>query len=469
MEDLFQTLTLSNVSGDVVGSAIDILASWSGSSNWSDSQQNDEEQDIVPFLEPDNNPSSDSTKAKASSRPASRSTSSSNQTVVMMTNESAMTGSSSFGKGANRHELQATWCSPPSADSLLTKQRVAFAQEHLNPADAGIASQSDAASDFSRSGSSNLSNDEAHPAASARAGRFHLSELIGRGAFGSVYKGSWKGTPAAIKAVEHDDGLLGEGDELDIFTTDIVARHQLDTASSSMNGNTAIMMEAALSSAVMHPNVVQTYHYETCPSRTSGGKETYVVMEWCEKGSLQSAVADGVFHVHGSEWGHDAIMPIISATLLDISTGMAYLHRMHILHCDLKLRNVLLKLAQDDWRGFIAKVSDFGLSRLLPESHMQLEDKLATDDVAGTVTHMAPELLSDSSMSPAADVYAFGILMYELWSGQSAFPGLSKVQAHAGPLLPLLDHRSRQYAVCFVGILTLGVNLQASTTPGFSP
>ena len=75
-------------------------------------------------------------------------------------------------------------------------------------------------------------------------------------------------------------------------------------------------------------------------------QETCVVMEWCEKGSLQSAVSDGIFHVHGSEWGHDAIMPIICATLLDIATGMAYLHKMHVLHCDLKLRNVLLKLAQ---------------------------------------------------------------------------------------------------------------------------
>ena len=65
---------------------------------------------------------------------------------------------------------------------------------------------------------------------------------------------------------------------------------------------------------------------------------------------------------------------------------------------------------QDDWRGFTVKVSDFGLSRLLPESHVQLEDKLASDDVAGTVTHMAPELLSGDSMSAAADVYAFGIL-----------------------------------------------------------
>lgn len=75
-----------------------------------------------------------------------------------------------------------------------------------------------------------------------------------------------------MQVVEHDDGLLGEGDELDIFTTDLVSRSQLDTASSSMNGNTAIMMEAALSSAVMHPNIVQTYDYETCPSSTSGGQ-----------------------------------------------------------------------------------------------------------------------------------------------------------------------------------------------------
>lgn len=86
-------------------------------------------------------------------------------------------------------------------------------------------------------------------------------------------------------------------------------------------------------------------------------QETYVVMEWCEKGSLQSAVSDGIFHVHGSEWGHDAIMPIICATLLDISTGMAYLHKMHVLHCDLKLRNVLLKLAQVQLQFLVADLA----------------------------------------------------------------------------------------------------------------
>lgn len=78
-------------------------------------------------------------------------------------------------------------------------------------------------------------------------------------------------------------------------------------------------------------------------------------MEWCEKGSLQSAVSDGMFHVHDSAWGHDAIMPMICAILLDIATGMAYLHKMHILHRDLKLRNVLLKAAQV-WTGLSVSV-----------------------------------------------------------------------------------------------------------------
>ena len=65
---------------------------------------------------------------------------------------------------------------------------------------------------------------------------------------------------------------------------------------------------------------------------------------------------------------------------------------------------------QHDWRGYTAKVSDFGLSRLLPEAHIPVKDRMATDDVAGTVTHMSPELLSGGAMSAAADVYAFGIL-----------------------------------------------------------
>ena len=72
-----------------------------------------------------------------------------------------------------------------------------------------------------------------------------------------------------------------------------------------------------------------------------------MVMEWCDRGSLEAAVTDGTFHPHEMELGQEQPdMPMICATLLDVSAGMAYLHRMHILHCDLKLKNVLLKSSQ---------------------------------------------------------------------------------------------------------------------------
>ena len=72
-----------------------------------------------------------------------------------------------------------------------------------------------------------------------------------------------------------------------------------------------------------------------------------MVMEWCDRGSLEAAVTDGTFHPHEMELGQEQPdMSMISATLLDVSSGMAYLHRMHILHCDLKLKNVLLKSSQ---------------------------------------------------------------------------------------------------------------------------
>ena len=76
-----------------------------------------------------------------------------------------------------------------------------------------------------------------------------------------------------LQVVEHDDGLLGEGDELDALA-ELEGRNHLDTFDSSVIGNTAVMLEAALSSAVMHPNAVQTYDYQTQPSRQSGGQVT---------------------------------------------------------------------------------------------------------------------------------------------------------------------------------------------------
>ena len=67
-------------------------------------------------------------------------------------------------------------------------------------------------------------------------------------------------------------------------------------------------------------------------------------MEYCDRGSLEDAVAEGVFHLEQPEAsGSTADMACVAQTLLDVAAAMRYLHQMHILHQDLKLKNVLLK------------------------------------------------------------------------------------------------------------------------------
>lgn len=91
--------------------------------------------------------------------------------------------------------------------------------------------------------------------------------------------------------------------------------------------------------------------------------------------------------------------------------------RAQIIHGDLKTGNVLL---QPNGKAFVAKVADFGLS-------MQMDTQAThiSNVKGGTLTHMSPELMQSNQNSPAADVYAFGILMFELFGGKRAWEGMT--------------------------------------------
>ena len=176
-----------------MGTAMDILGSdWSNSSNWSGSQD-DKQEDIYPFL------------ARNQDTAGPNMASVSEQTNVMITGGRAVTGCSSYRQGSSlsRPLNESTCCSPVSAGIPPAAQLISPpAQNLLHDTTHG---QDDAASDFSRSSSSNWSHDDRplpHSTAEGSA-RIQLAELIGRGAFGSVYRGCWKGRPAAIK-VTHD-------------------------------------------------------------------------------------------------------------------------------------------------------------------------------------------------------------------------------------------------------------------------
>lgn len=205
-------------------------------------------------------------------------------------------------------------------------------------------------------------------------------------------------------------------------------------------GDSEEILEAVLGAKIAHPNVVQTYKHcsrsvgqaRDAENEGKGLLETWMVMEFCNKGSLSDAVERGWLRNRHSlfEVNYKAI--VLSAR--EVAAAMVYLHARSILHGDLTGNNVLLTSSDRDERRWTSKVADFGLSRVM-----------ATDTINttsyGTITHMPPELLVDGELSKATDVYAFGVIVWEMYSGTRPYAGLSHGQIlhsiSTGKFLPI--------------------------------
>ncbi|GBF92133.1 kinase [Raphidocelis subcapitata] len=139
--------------------------------------------------------------------------------------------------------------------------------------------------------------------------------------------------------------------------------------------------------------------------------QTWLVVEFCDSGTLADAVRSGKLGPRNSPE-----MAKVLVRLRDVASGLAYLHSRNVLHGDLKAANVLLCTSTTAPFGMVAKVADFGLSRMLKVGQTHRSTR-----TVGTVTHMPPELLRLGKLSPAGDVYAFAIIMWELYTGCVAF------------------------------------------------
>lgn len=107
----------------------------------------------------------------------------------------------------------------------------------------------------------------------------------------------------------------------------------------------------------------------------------------------------------------------LTVIALGIAQGMAYIHSKGMLHRDLKSLNILLDA--DDF----PKVCDFGMSRMKPENDQEL-----MSGGVGTMQWMAPEVLSSSSYGEKADVYSYGILLWEMITCDIPYRGMKDVQ-----------------------------------------
>ncbi|KAG2449668.1 hypothetical protein HYH02_005197 [Chlamydomonas schloesseri] len=129
----------------------------------------------------------------------------------------------------------------------------------------------------------------------------------------------------------------------------------------------------------------------------------------------------------GGGGGSGGGMRAVYMTLLEVALALRHMHSMQLVHCDVKPANVLLKSSASDPRGFTCKLTDFGFVNLL---QYQMEDadnpaakpSMRYHEPVGTVTHLAPEtMVQGSRLDHTVDIYAFGILMWEVFTGKAPY------------------------------------------------
>ncbi|GIL44144.1 hypothetical protein Vafri_1673 [Volvox africanus] len=157
--------------------------------------------------------------------------------------------------------------------------------------------------------------------------------------------------------------------------------------------------------------------------------ETWILQEYCGYGTLQDAVDTGRLRTEPSRLRGKPHMLHILLTAQEIASAMACVHGRGYIHGDLSAVNVLLtddpggSEAGSAGRGWIAKVSDFGLAKHLPDPNQP-----HVSSSYGVITHCAPEVLKSHMQTQKADCYSFGVLLWQMFTGSRPWANMNRFQ-----------------------------------------
>jgi serine/threonine-protein kinase len=222
-------------------------------------------------------------------------------------------------------------------------------------------------------------------------GRFQIRRFVGHGGMGEVY--------------EAIDRRLDERVALKVVRPDMLSEQTI----------ARFRQEVFLARRITHPNVCRVFDLEQCLCAELGKEIFFLTMEFLDGETLRDRLSrQGCMAVSEA-------LPIIC----QVARALAASHAAGVIHRDLKPSNVILSTTAIPNRASRAVVTDFGVARA--SENLGWQDDLTSHtltvqgQMVGTTSYMAPEQIEGSGVSPATDIYALGLMMYEMVAGKKPF------------------------------------------------
>lgn len=207
-------------------------------------------------------------------------------------------------------------------------------------------------------------------------GRYDIVAELGAGAMGTVYKGL---DPKIQRTV----------------ALKVLNFKQIKQGNDNLQARERFMVEARATGQLSHPNILTIFDV---------GEEkenAYIAMEFLHGGTLEDAMESNGFK------DYDQIFDIIK----QIAGGLSHAHSRNIIHRDVKPANIMMA------EGKVPKIADFGLARFT-DSNLT-----TTGTVLGTPNYMSPEQIRGRKIDGRSDLFALGIILYEMLTGEKPFAG----------------------------------------------
>jgi len=212
-------------------------------------------------------------------------------------------------------------------------------------------------------------------------GRYRISGLLGRGGMATVHRAL--------------DETLGREVAVKVFATDSADPNEVERQEGE------VRMLAGLS----HPGLVTLF--DVGDDVVADRALAFIVMEIVDGTTLADRMKEGA--LPGPEVAR------IGGILAD---ALGYIHRRGVVHRDVKPANVLLARPEADDEPAAAKLTDFGIARLVDGTRLT-----STGSIVGTVSYLSPEQALGEAVGAPTDVYALGLVLLECLTGRRTFPG----------------------------------------------